>query len=452
MSSSKEIADLQSNVSSLLKGVGEAKDNRSRRIIHSKIELLDMDIQEMLTVSPPPITAKEASALQKQLRDVSATLSLDTVDRGNNWYDALDGVLRLSAAWLVLIYSGWVCLLCFLLQPLDNLLVGSLKVVHPYNSLNVLVRRMVGYLVLVSSGVELIVQNQPFSSASSLSADCGIEMISYSHSSTMDAFIISTALPRSLALVKQELFLIPFFAWMLAVWGGIPINRKNRNAAVKSLDMVSLLARPGDIVQISPEGTRSTNGLLLPYKKGPFYMWEQLGGGTITPLMIYGAFELHPPTSHFSRCGRVYARYLPPITLPPRRDGESDSSRREAAAKLLRRAMLLDIRDSTPQDVSVDIDWRQRLQCLLVVGTMHTLNLFVAYTAVRHLVLHTTESMTALLSYSVAMRLCTFMVQLVLVIVLITLLLFVFAVYIQEPLLRVLRSGKHKHSDHKKHA
>jgi 1-acyl-sn-glycerol-3-phosphate acyltransferase len=77
----------------------------------------------------------------------------------------------------------------------------------------------------------------------------------------------------------------------MQAYGNVPIDRKNRNSAVVSLEIATEIA---DSVLIAPEGTRSTTGQLLPFKKGPFHLWESLHG-PIVPIVITGAYELLPP-------------------------------------------------------------------------------------------------------------------------------------------------------------
>ncbi|KAJ1391005.1 hypothetical protein B484DRAFT_298470, partial [Ochromonadaceae sp. CCMP2298] len=75
---------------------------------------------------------------------------------------------------------------------------------------------------------------------------------------------------------KSELFLIPFFGWCLTAYGGVAIKRGNRDQAVKALGAAAGAAGCGDCLAIAPEGTRSKSGQLMAFKKGPFYLWEQL--------------------------------------------------------------------------------------------------------------------------------------------------------------------------------
>lgn len=78
--------------------------------------------------------------------------------------------------------------------------------------------------------------------------------------------------------------------------------------------MISFQANNGTkvCIVIAPEGTRSKSGQLLPFKKGPFYMWEQLQS-PIVPLVFMGTYDLYPVGTTVNMRGKVYVRYLKPI-------------------------------------------------------------------------------------------------------------------------------------------
>lgn len=101
--------------------------------------------------------------------------------------------------------------------------------------------------------------------------------------------------------------MIPYFGWLSAIFGGIAIERGSPAKAIKSLNSVNahfrFIKNNKDIklhdttVGISPEGTRSSTGQLLSFKKGPFHLWEHLKYPPIIPLLVMGAFELMPPSA-----------------------------------------------------------------------------------------------------------------------------------------------------------
>jgi 1-acyl-sn-glycerol-3-phosphate acyltransferase len=78
--------------------------------------------------------------------------------------------------------------------------------------------------------------------------------------------------PNIRMITKRELFRVPVFGNALAAGGFISIDRSNRMAAIRSLDRARELLAGGTHVWISPEGTRSLTGQLLPFKKGAFYL------------------------------------------------------------------------------------------------------------------------------------------------------------------------------------
>ena len=73
-------------------------------------------------------------------------------------------------------------------------------------------------------------------------------------------------------VTKTELFRIPIFGAAMKNAGFVEIDRKNRQRAIESLAEAKQRLAGGTHVWISPEGTRSKNGALQPFKKGPFQL------------------------------------------------------------------------------------------------------------------------------------------------------------------------------------
>lgn len=136
--------------------------------------------------------------------------------------------------------------------------------------------------------------------------------------------------------------------------GALPVDRKNRKQAVKALRLSSTRALKTnvDAIAISPEGTRSKTGLLIPFKKGPFYIWDDYRI-PIVPSVIIGAYELCPPGQILSNCGKIYIDYLKPI-LP----NEADS--RDEMSDLLRKRILERILNAS-LDTGSSISWSEYL-------------------------------------------------------------------------------------------
>ena len=88
-------------------------------------------------------------------------------------------------------------------------------------------------------------------------------------------------------LAKMELFKIPIFGRAMRKAGYISIDRQNRESAIKSLEMAAEKISNGVSVLIFPEGTRSRDGKIRPFKKGGFVTAIN-AGVPIVPIIITG--------------------------------------------------------------------------------------------------------------------------------------------------------------------
>jgi len=92
-------------------------------------------------------------------------------------------------------------------------------------------------------------------------------------------------------LAKVELFKIPIFGRAMRKAGYISIDRNNRASAIKSLNVAAHRIKSGVSVLIFPEGTRSRDGAIRPFKKGGFVMAIE-SGVPIVPVVITGTRSL----------------------------------------------------------------------------------------------------------------------------------------------------------------
>lgn len=115
------------------------------------------------------------------------------------------------------------------------------------------------------------------------------------HSSLYDIPLSFKAFPNHSIrmLAKKELSKIPLMGKGMAAAEFPFIDRKNRFQAVKDLEYVEQLMKSGIIIWIAPEGTRSKDGKLAPFKKGAFIAAIQ-SQATIIPIGIRGAFNIIP--------------------------------------------------------------------------------------------------------------------------------------------------------------
>jgi 1-acyl-sn-glycerol-3-phosphate acyltransferase len=85
----------------------------------------------------------------------------------------------------------------------------------------------------------------------------------------------------------MELFKIPIFGRAMRKAGYISIDRYDRESAFKSLDVAAKKIKNGVSVLIFPEGTRSRDGKIRPFKKGGFVLAID-SGVPIVPVVIKG--------------------------------------------------------------------------------------------------------------------------------------------------------------------
>lgn len=114
------------------------------------------------------------------------------------------------------------------------------------------------------------------------------------HSSLYDIPLVFAALPGSIRmLTKKELFRVPIWGRGLAAGEFVSIDRRDREQAIRDLAAAREKMASGIVLWIAPEGTRSRDGRLGPFKKGGFMLALETGA-TIFPIGIRGAREVLP--------------------------------------------------------------------------------------------------------------------------------------------------------------
>ena len=93
--------------------------------------------------------------------------------------------------------------------------------------------------------------------------------------------------PRLHVLYKAELHKFPIMGTVLDVGGFVPIDRRDREQAMVAIAKGAQSLRHGNSFLIFPEGTRSRDGQLLPFKKGGFIMALQ-AQAPIVPVAVQG--------------------------------------------------------------------------------------------------------------------------------------------------------------------
>lgn len=93
------------------------------------------------------------------------------------------------------------------------------------------------------------------------------------HFSSLDIPLILGFIPRNIRMVaKAELLKVPLIGWMIKKAKFVPVHRKDIKKAVEELKEADWLFKNGFDLYMAPEGTRSTDGCVKEFKKGPFVL------------------------------------------------------------------------------------------------------------------------------------------------------------------------------------
>lgn len=140
------------------------------------------------------------------------------------------------------------------------------------------------------------------------------------HQSMFDILSLLAHLPVQFRwLAKKELFHIPVFGYAMARAGYISIDRSDRRAAHKSLLEAAQRIAGGVSVVIFPEGSRSMDGQIQPFKAGGFHLAIR-SGRPIVPVVICGAREVMPKGKLRIRPGHISVSINPPVDTASHKD------------------------------------------------------------------------------------------------------------------------------------
>ncbi len=136
------------------------------------------------------------------------------------------------------------------------------------------------------------------------------------HQSNFDILSLLAAMPRRFYwIAKKELFEIPLFGHTMRRGGYIPLDRSDGRKALQSLDEAAATIRQGKSVVLFPEGTRTTDGKLLPFKRGGFILARKAGVPVI-PVTINGSGRINPANQVRLYSGDISITIHPPVVFP----------------------------------------------------------------------------------------------------------------------------------------
>ncbi|HEV8599949.1 MAG TPA: lysophospholipid acyltransferase family protein [Gemmatimonadales bacterium] len=133
------------------------------------------------------------------------------------------------------------------------------------------------------------------------------------HASQIDIWAILAEFPGTIRFVyKKGMDWIPLMGMAMRAARHIPIKRQIKSAAFAAYDEAASYIRAGSSAVVFAEGTRSRNGKLQPFKKGPFVL-AIAAQAPVLPVFCEGTFELMPKGSWSPKPGSVTLRLGEPI-------------------------------------------------------------------------------------------------------------------------------------------
>ncbi len=156
------------------------------------------------------------------------------------------------------------------------------------------------------------------------------------HQGNFDILSLFIGLPRRFVFVsKKSVFRYPFIGWHIAAQGYISVDRSNREASIRSLEVAGERIRNGISVCVFPEGTRSTDGSILPFKKGPFVM-AMKAGVPIVPVALEGSLHVNPKRSWYVCPNTVRILLGPPVPTAGIAESGRDDLIRQVRTEVIR--------------------------------------------------------------------------------------------------------------------
>jgi 1-acyl-sn-glycerol-3-phosphate acyltransferase len=186
------------------------------------------------------------------------------------------------------------------------LLVGLL---NPYGRYATAVFRGWARSLLLTAGIKLEI-----SGLENIEPEKSYILIA-NHQSHMDIPVLTCVLPVPLRIIaKKELFKIPFLGWGMKGVGMLSIDRSNRKKSIDTLKEAEEIIKTHVLSILAfPEGTRSDDGKIHPFKKGPFILAINTGL-PLLPVSVSGTRKITPKGKISIHPGRVKVIIHPPVS------------------------------------------------------------------------------------------------------------------------------------------
>lgn len=199
----------------------------------------------------------------------------------------------------------WSCIV------IATLILGAITLVtYPFDRkgrTGHLCARLWGRIALLANGVKVNVEGLENIEGK------GPFVFMSNHQGSYDIFVLLGHLPFHFKwLAKKELFSIPFFGWAMSAAGYISLDRQGTRETVEAMNQAAQRIHDGMSVVIFPEGSRSPDGTIQPFKKGGFTL-AMKSKVPIIPIALAGSREIMPKDRLTASSGVIRIRIGPPI-------------------------------------------------------------------------------------------------------------------------------------------
>jgi len=219
--------------------------------------------------------------------------------RAEKPYGTLSFTIRMMGAFAVMVPLSFLYYgLCIILLPsrYARILLGNLY------------GKIIGRTIQIVSGITPVIRHRDRVQES---APC---LYVCNHTSTMDMWIGMWLCPYGgCGVAKKEIVKVPFFGQAFWLSGHLMLDRSNRESAIASMERVrKVVQKHGLSLWMWPEGTRSKDGRLIPFKKGFVHMAISTGL-PVVPVVFHDADLLWPGRTMKVTAGELHMDVLEPI-------------------------------------------------------------------------------------------------------------------------------------------
>jgi len=152
------------------------------------------------------------------------------------------------------------------------------------------------------------------------------------HGSMLDIPILFASLPIQFRFVSRPFFFrIPFLGWGMTAGGHVSLDPRRPRQATRALAGLRRRFGHGISVLLFPEGTRSRDGAIARYKRGPF-LTAIRNGVPLLPVALRGAHDALPPGRFVARPGPVTIVVGDPVPTEGRPEEDAEELARSVEA------------------------------------------------------------------------------------------------------------------------